>query len=174
MLKIVNFKKKEKESFIEFFIRYFKDRPATVDAETLELQCEAGRLRTYKDLYRIFQFYFPGCSEDKFKRTLQRLISYKYINAVYCGEIEDVTFYPYAWCGKEEYTRYCSIFISFSGSGNVYFADQDHFDYVGYAKDAKDGKVYEFAKFLGAKELPSLEELIKRRDKRLEREREVM
>lgn len=93
MLKFKKIRKKKNEEPIEFFYRAIKGAYATYNMNNL-IQCYEGKHRTYDDLYKIFQYYYPNRPESEFIRTIRQLLLGGFINWVYCGTVDNVTFYP--------------------------------------------------------------------------------
>jgi hypothetical protein len=96
-----------------FLLKVIEGAPATYTEEE-ELQCVAGKLRTRHDLLRIYSYAHkgkydsPDIVENMFWRAMRELFERRLINGVYCGDVENVTFYPYS---NNDYLGYNNVFL---------------------------------------------------------------
>lgn len=109
MLKFKKIRKKKNEKEIDFFLRAIKGAYATYNMDNT-LQCKENCHRTYNDLYRIFQYYYPERMEKDFIRVLKTLIVGGIVNCVYCTDVGEITFFPLL-TKRNNIRRYSRIFI---------------------------------------------------------------
>lgn len=149
MLKVKSIRKKQDEYPSDFLERFIKRAPATYELDGT-LECEEGKLRTYDAIKRVMEHYYPE-RINSLPSMLRGLINRHAINAVYCGDVGDVTFFPYhpegKWAKGKMFYNYRAMFLSL-GIG-TFFMDVGVFPYTGYDRAEREGKPAEVARLLG-------------------------
>lgn len=126
MLKVKKIQKKEGERPTDFLEKFFRVAPATYEVDGT-LQCKGGKCRSYDDVKRVFDYYYPDTEEHVLIGSLKMLIKRHAINAVACPDIKKITFFPY---DRYHYT-YNPIFIAL-GTILVFNNHNRVCDYTGY------------------------------------------
>lgn len=106
MIKIEKIEDYDLKDEVAFLDKLIWESPITLNEDD-SLQCEEGKLRSYEDIVEIFKTYFEQFSLRELHYALTKLIGTYRINAVYCGDVESVTFFPL----NPLYTGYNCLFV---------------------------------------------------------------